>query len=162
MADRVRRVIAFDPGPTTCGYAIAEHGRDAGNRVRFLAGGEVSSDAAMLGQTLGCGAGVDAVCVETPAGYVYEKFRGPTLIETARVAERIAILAGVRGTRVVQMSAAQWRKALCSKANADDKRIKRAVQMVTTDLPSRTNEHLRDALGLAIVVLWNPRLLEAA
>jgi Holliday junction resolvasome RuvABC endonuclease subunit len=163
MSDRpIRRVLAWDPGIAVSYYALLESGRDSGNRVRFLDGGKVSSDLDSLSGRLEGVGNVACVAVETPRGFIYQHARGAALLETRGVAERIAIAAQVMGHTVVQMPATEWRKALCGKGNASDDQIKRMVQMVTVNLPTRSSEHVRDAIGLACMVLWNPRLMEAA
>jgi Holliday junction resolvasome RuvABC endonuclease subunit len=94
------------------------------------------------------------VAVEVPDGFVHAKYRGPTLLATARVAGGLAWLAEGETLRVIELPAAAWRQTLVGRPHAKDAVIKLAVERLVTGLPARTNVHVRDALGLAIVASW--------
>lgn len=163
-----RRVLAFDPGPTTSWFAVALAGQ--GGMALFGGAGPVAtSDGSRLEALL------DDEAVRTPGGLVAVEIpgalhpragaspanlfaRSKQLLETARAAQKIVDAAGARGLVPVEMTAGQWRHALARKNNANDALIKRAVTMFSIGLPQRTSAHVRDAFGLAIVALrWRGR-----
>jgi Holliday junction resolvasome RuvABC endonuclease subunit len=143
-------IVAFDPGPKTIGWASVE-GR--GPSVAYRAGGMLASrrDAAraLLEEHRPA-----AVAVEVPDGFVHAKYRGPTLLATARVAGGLSWLAEGEGLLVVELPAAAWRQTLVQRPHAKDAVIKLAVERLVTGLPARTCVHVRDALGLAVVASW--------
>jgi Holliday junction resolvasome RuvABC endonuclease subunit len=148
--------LAFDPGPKSCGFAVANLTPEMRGRPTFLRGGKVDSAFDSIRCLLDENSNVDIVAVETPAGFIHEHARGAQLLETRGVAGRIDTIARMRSHNVVEMTAGEWRRQLTGKANASDAVIKRAVTMFAYGLPKRTNAHMRDALGLAIVVLRKP------
>lgn len=71
------------------------------------------------------------------------------------------------GLRVVEVTAEQWRKALCGNAQATDKQVAQMVRLRVAGWPApgkpgeRTStEHERDAAGVAIFVAERERLLD--
>lgn len=150
-------ILAFDPGPTKTGYALAEGG---GARLRFLNGGALRSDLTSVegqfNQALQAGSGPVMVAIEKPHGFVYEPFRAPTLLETAGVAKAIEWFAVWRGMRVRTISASQVRKIILGKVRTKntDRDIKAALANMVSGLPARTNVHVRDALAVAVAANW--------
>ena len=150
--------LAFDPGPKTCGFALAKLKPEMRGRPMFIGGGKVDSDHETISICLRDHREVDIVAVETPAGYVHEHARGAQLLETRGEASMIAAIARVIGLLVVEMTAGEWRRQLTGKSNASDAVIARACAMLASGLPKRSSVHTRDALGLAIVSLTRPKI----
>jgi Holliday junction resolvasome RuvABC endonuclease subunit len=152
------RVVAWDPGPRWSGWCLAEMTAASRGRPVFVDGGKVRSIPEEIHRIIGRAGAGSVVGVETPTGYVHQHARGAALLETARVAGEIVGAARYCGHHVVEMAASSWRRALCGNGSAPDCTIARAVAMLATGLPVRTNVHLRDALGLAIVVFRHPAI----
>lgn len=150
-------VLAFDPGPTSTGFAVVATVA-VGNvrRHTYVDGGQCSSTPEGFAAVLEAFPGV-RVAIEQVAGYAYEQARSAQLIATARVGGLLEGLARSDGRAVQTIAAGQWRKSLCGRSSADDATIKRAVGVFVVGLPKRTNVHVRDALGLAVVASWVTR-----
>jgi len=152
-------LLAIDPGEKACGFAIV---RLEGPRTRWLGGGKIDATRAgfqnlLNGALLTRCLGADVVALEDVSGFIHEPFRGPHLLATAKVLGGIAWECEREGLRVVELTARAWRKTLCGKANASDGVIADAVRANVVDMPTSSNEHVRDALGLAIVAGWVAR-----
>lgn len=154
-------VLAVDTGSKSFGWCVV---RRIGPRVAFVDCGtadatrsawvKVLSDAIRLDD--GC---VDAVYVETPEGMVFSSYRGPTLIETSRLVGGIAWDCEGMGVRCELRTSNWWRKALVGKASSPkkglmDKLIADAVPANVIGWPAKSNVHVRDAGGLAVVAGW--------
>lgn len=167
-------VLGLDPGPFKTGFAIARREPRSTGRVLLLRGGWTASPGP--GPTPS-GAAFEAfdeergredavVAIEVPtalhprvgASPANMIARSKQLLATARVAERLANMARLRGLVLAELRATDWRRAFCGKGNASDADIARACRVNVTGLALRSNAHMRDALGLACVVLWNPEL----
>lgn len=152
------RILGFDPGPEMCGYAML---RSTGDRSRpmFVCGGTVKSRgtdlAALIGGEATAAGGVEpfVVAIEVVRGYAYEPARSSALHATAQIAGMIQGLCHGLSVACESMSGAEWRKHMVGKGNADDALVKAAVRTLVDGLPDRTNVHLRDAAGVAFVVL---------
>lgn len=156
-----QRIVGFNPGPTKSGWCVAELALADRGMVRFIRGGQCRSiheefcriiEAARPGPLHP----LLLVGVEQPEGFIHQHARGAQLLETARVAGEIAGLARLSGYRVAQLPAGKWRHALAGKNNASDALVARACAMFVRGMPKKSNSHVRDALGLAVVVLRNP------
>lgn len=76
----------------------------------------------------------------------------------------LAGLAHARGKRVVTCSAAEWRSALCTSRVASDGEVKQMVRIRVPNWPAKSNEHERDAAGVALwagLETWR-RMMEPA
>jgi Holliday junction resolvasome RuvABC endonuclease subunit len=141
-------VVGVDPGPTRSAWSAIES-RCAG-RWQFVRCGMAESNAEAFRDVLALTVGCD-FAFETPSGYIHEHARGAALLATARVAGELVAVAQSCHRRVVEMSASKWRQGLTGKSNASDALIKKAVELYVDGLPKRSNAHVRDAIGVAIV-----------
>jgi Holliday junction resolvasome RuvABC endonuclease subunit len=144
-------VMAFDPAITSATWAALHV---AGRAISFAAGGEVPIDL-QADELRGLLArlGPDVVAVECPAKAIFASARAPSVMRSTRASgwlEGACVMAGA--SAVLTVSANTWRTLLVGKGNADDERIACAVNARVVGLPKRTNNHLRDAVGLAAVV----------
>lgn len=148
-------VLGIDPG-ATIGLALLEV--PAVGRPKWLWHGDTrrvqraiasAMDDAIA--SLGVRVPVDAIAVEEVRGYVYEKQRGAELFKTSQREGRLIEQAESCGFDPIMVSRADWRKALCGNGSADDAKVKRALTMQVVNMPTRTNAHVRDAAGVAIV-----------
>jgi Holliday junction resolvasome RuvABC endonuclease subunit len=148
-------LLAIDPGPSRSYWALVE----VGARPRYVDSGWCESTLEDVDR-LFRSREVDHIALEQVAGYAYEAKRTAQLIATSRVEGMIG--AGAYSFRVplVEVAASTWRKALCGKGNADGHAIARALATWVVGMPTRTNEHVRDALGLAVVAC-RPLVAEA-
>lgn len=80
--------------------------------------------------------------------------------EATRMEERLAACAKELGIPSVRYTAAEWRRWLTTRANPSNAVIHRALRHASRvlDLPKRSNEHGRDALGLALFAAQKHRL----
>lgn len=161
-------VIAFDPGSVHVGWALVT---GEGGRVRFVEGGKAEATYASCNAVLDFATaasgytGVPVIAaVETPSGAVWETFRGKTLLQTSAVAGGLAWLATSRGLPVHVLSGQSVRATLLGKAGRPggrgakkgdlDRVIKEALPGFVINHPARTNDHVRDAMAIAIVASW--------
>lgn len=157
-------ILAIDPGSKECAWALV---RSKGPRVRYVAAGRFANEVELFLEVADdCrrvhGLEPDVLGLERPAGFVHDPFRGPTVLATAYVAGGIAWLASSRGTRVIELTAEQGRKLVLGKARGRfaqkrgdlDRLVKEALPNFVSALPVRTNEHVRDALLVAIATNW--------
>lgn len=171
-------LLAIDPGSKRAGYARVKV-EPLGQRCHFLDAGMMPSTRdALLGYL--AEHAVDAGAVERPAGFAFELSRVGALLETSYAA---GLMSGVlqahaqetgrvgeykTGVPVLELSAQVWRRELCGshreraekRGSAGDAEVRRFVEHFVRGLPKRTNEHVRDALGLALVAAR--RLTKAA
>jgi Holliday junction resolvasome RuvABC endonuclease subunit len=170
-------VLGIDPGPMKFGWCLARRLANSMGRVEFLRGGYgpspgeggfVGASSAvfeLLEQSRSVDAFEDAVAIEVPTelhpGGIDRAAmvaRSKQLLATAKVAERLASMARLRGLGVAEMRATDWRRAFCGRGNPSNAEIAAACAVNVVGMPKRSNAHVRDALGLACVVLWNPSL----
>jgi Holliday junction resolvasome RuvABC endonuclease subunit len=155
--------LAWDPGPTKSAYALVEvAGRGEMARHRYHSCGMVESTAsAMLEIVEGYAKQkmVDVVAIEhavhthpsKTASRAALMGRAKQLMATTRIEGIIETLCVAKGLPVRPLPATVWRRELTGRAQATDARVKEHVSMVVSRLPKRTNVHVRDAIGLAVV-----------
>lgn len=158
VTDR-RYALGLDPGPTKTAWSLIEMGPNG--MAHYVGSGMLlSTDPDAFRAKLAGAASVGAlVAVELPTALHPRAGADPAnlfarskqLLATMKVGASIATEARSAGLEVVELSAGQWRHALTGKNNASNPLIERAVRMFTTGFPTKSNEHVRDALGLAIV-----------
>ena len=151
-------VLAFDPGPTRTAWGALSP-LAHGTACTFVGGGVVPSTLEELGAL--CAQYRDAAVMAIEAvGLAHRVEARHALIQTAHVAGLLEGLIRAEFPRVVAvlLTAVQWRRALTGRGNANDASIKRVVCASVRGMPARTNCHVRDALGLAVVAAWNTRL----
>jgi Holliday junction resolvasome RuvABC endonuclease subunit len=98
---------------------------------------------------------VSAVFIEKPEGR-----NGPAVKHippTALIAGEVGGMCRTLGLPVAYLLAREWRKPLCGRGSAKDSEIEIALS-AHIDLPKRTNAHVRDAAGVALIggreLLW--------
>lgn len=159
----VLRVLAVDTGPTSCGWAVLESGRDALGLARFVECGECASDKGAL-TDLVLATSPHFVAVETPAQVFPSSpkvmlARSKQVVATSRVAERLANIANAYAKPAIPRTVGEWRRALCGKGvrgTPNDAAVARVLPLYVVNRPARSNVHERDALGLGVVALWRP------
>lgn len=149
-------VVAFDPGTTQVGYAVITRGDD--NNPRIAALERLPARATVIRGVIEA-AGPDAIVgIEVLPGFLAKKARADALFHTAHVAGLIEGCA--MGHRVYHLPAngagarVSWRGYLTRNARAGDDAVKRALLVHYPELKTRrTSVHVRDALGLATVIM---------
>jgi Holliday junction resolvasome RuvABC endonuclease subunit len=167
-SEAMTQVLSVDPGPRLSGYAILRSDRQ---RVLYEGGGTCSSDFESLKRLVQLVAPDAILAVEVPGqihpnaartgpGFLYA--RGKQLLATRAVASEILTIGKMLGRRVLQLSAQQWRRALCGRGVVgvpNDKHVKAALRLLVPSMPARSNNHLRDAIGIGWVALQNESLI---
>lgn len=151
------RVLGFDPGSKQCGWSLADC---TGPRPIYLDGGECAATWEETGDIMSrCAPTMIAIesIVIYGASDDRHTFRMKALAETAYVAGLIHGAARSRALWVTELAARDWRKRLIGSPHSTDARIKSTLQVLVANLPKRTNEHVRDALGLAIAAGFQER-----
>lgn len=153
-----RRCLAFDPGPKRTGWGFLK-ATGPMTRPHFLAGGMVASDNRTLGALIErCTLPEQwhlSVAIELPGRYLYNAARAAPLFDTSGVGHAIEAICDERSLPRISLIPQAWRRRLCagSRGLPGDAQVKTTLAMLVTGLPKRTNSHVRDALGLACVVL---------
>lgn len=97
---------------------------------------------------------LDLVAIESVRS-VYPRARfaahmATCIARASRVAGEIAGAARAHGIEVVDVTAEEWRKALCSSRQATDAMVSTVIRSRVSDWPTRSNAHVRDAAGVAL------------
>jgi Holliday junction resolvasome RuvABC endonuclease subunit len=152
------RILAFDPGPSTSGWALVGCYRIP--RVDWVDGGTCLSTVSSVRELIAKYA-PDLVAVERIEGISYDRKRDRKLFETSDAAGRMAAACEVSDVETVRLAAETWRHMLCGNGRMQDKQIARVLKTLTNRMPTRSNVHIRDALGLAIAAFWLSRMTAA-
>ena len=154
-------ILGFDPGSKRSAYGLIEvAGTRAQPRFSFLATGDIESSGPAADEFFARCAPLQAsagqiVAVEVVQGKIYgDKGAGiaADLFECKGADAMLCENVRWRGIHLVRLPAVRWRKAVANNAHATDPEIKAAVARLLRGLPERTNNHGRDALGIAIAV----------
>ena len=78
--------------------------------------------------------------------------RAVALMATTRVAGYVVGAAQGMGLSVTEVKPEVWRRAIVNKAQASDAQVKLAIQTFVRRWPARSNNHVRDAAGVALFV----------
>lgn len=152
------RVLGLDPGATT-GWGVIELPGASSGLPRVVACGsfrvenERAGDDALadLLDALPLDSVIAVECIE---GMAYPAKGGgivPSLLRAKGVEARMRRTCDIwlAPRRTLDLPAGVWKRALFGKNNVDDSLVARLLPMHLRDIP-RTNEHARDALGLAV------------
>jgi Holliday junction resolvasome RuvABC endonuclease subunit len=150
-------LLAIDPGPQKCGYAIVILD---GPTPRFARGGLAEVERVISPEFY---QGIDRLVIEE-VGLVHRLEAAHALVQTSRVEGKIEAIAGtvLPVGHIQKIQAVDWRRAFVGKRNAKDTVIKAAVKRNVICLPTRFNKHVADALGLACVAAKRIRMRLAA
>jgi len=153
-------VLGVDPGVTIgwCVLACSPTGAQPG----LVAAGSTRDPLEVPWRSYG----VALVAVELPEGFYPSAARkgvggaelaskAAGIIGAARVGARLLGRAEEAGLRVLEVAAPDWRRALGVRTGgrrAEDvgQQIKRAIKLHVRGWPDRSNEHARDAAGVAL------------
>ena len=147
-------VLGFDPGKAV-GFAQLEWERPA--LPRFVRGASLDREAA-LAEVRALGASeskADALVVVERFAAVYNK-RGFTprmandLLACDRLADELLDLSRALGLEVMTFDATTWRKRCVGKRTAKDRDVRTWARLCVPGVrDTHTNEHVRDAIGVA-------------
>lgn len=173
MIPPVTLCFAVDPGPTRSGCALVR--LEPTGWPSILWGGHVDSNGTEIRTQLRSAATQGAIiAIEHLQGYAYQAKRVAALIETGQAEGLIKGLAelelreafiddklagrSVSASRLGprQLTASDWRGALCRSATASDAQIRLVVEGLCKVRPAPKADarpHIWDAAGLAIVAL---------
>lgn len=142
-------VLGIDPGPTSHGWAvICVHDLQT---AEYLACGESE---AVRGLPFFTPVPPALCAIERPAGGGYSPATVPPLLETAYQAGILSGMARGRNLEVTPLCAADWRREVVGRGNAEDAAVKDAVTRIVRGWPKRSNAHQRDAAGVALAAGW--------
>ncbi len=160
-------VLGVDPGTkranvkTSAGvtWAVVEH---ESNWVRWVESGSFDPTRTNVEAFALHMRRVDACGVEAAAGAIFAPYRAPGVLAQNIVAGMIlmAMHTHLAPTRLLQLSPESWRKGLTGKASGAKKKggptfdelIEQHLRVTVRGMPSSSSSHLRDAIGLAVVV----------
>lgn len=140
--------LGFDPGPRHTYWArvmVMPGG------FKYITGGRIFSDVGSVALVL-AKSDPKMIGIEEVGNFVKPAAR-IQLKDTSKVVGIIEGVAGAMGYKTMLISAngpASWRKVLTGKATAGDLLVGEAIAAVP-DFPQRSNNHLRDATGIALV-----------
>ena len=144
-------VIGIDPG-ATIGLAAVTGAGD------YLASSSADDlDVALefvrrWSQTIGADKvllAIESVKQVYPRERFTSKMATALLLAERQVGEIVATARHI-GLDVLEVTAAQWRRAVVGGKSPSDARIKAVVSRVVKGMPTRSNAHERDALGCAV------------
>jgi len=141
------RVLGVDPGSSHVGMTVLDIGDSPTSWVsQETMRPEEFTPATFSTYKSGCD--VYMVAIEAPVGRT-GPWVGP-VVQTALIAGEIFGICKTLGMRPQYVLCKDWRKMLCGKGNASDAEVKEALSREVC-LPVRTNAHVRDAAGVALV-----------
>jgi len=137
------RLLGIDPGTKESGVADIEFD---GSRFHFVWTGRIPNDKVHLRIS-----SAHLVALEAPGGSMFGGgARSANIIRTSYWAGWFACIATERGCRIVEATANEWRKAVVGRANAKNALIAKKVVPLISGWPTRSNNHQRDAAGMAV------------
>lgn len=153
-------ILGIDPGPTEIGYAVIRFDT-ATRRGSYVDAGKLAVDARTCDELFGIVKVhvIDAVGVELPSQlHANEKIhrsalvsRANQLLATMKVQQRIVGWLNSFGfDDVCEVAASDWRRGIVGRSSASDAAIKAAIVRQVAGWPKRSNEHERDAAGVAL------------
>jgi Holliday junction resolvasome RuvABC endonuclease subunit len=160
-------ILGIDPGPTEIGYAVLR--RDtATRRGSYVDAGKFAVDARMCDELFGLVKvhGIGAVGVELPGRLHPDRnisraalvSRSNQLLATVKIQERIVgWLNGFGFYDVHEVTASDWRRGIVGRSSPSDAAIKVAIMRQVAGWPKRSNEHERDAAGVALATFNKAR-----
>jgi Holliday junction resolvasome RuvABC endonuclease subunit len=140
--------LGFDPGPRNTYWArvlVTPAG------CKYISGGRIYSDVGSIALVL-AKSDPKMIGIEEVGNFVKPEAK-IQLKDTAKVVGLIEGVAGAMGYKSMLIAAngpSSWRKVLTGNANAGDLLVGEAV-VATPNFPPRSNNHLRDATGIAMV-----------
>ena len=150
------RVLGIDPGLVATGYAIVDLGPSAG-REALAEAGVIRPDGRDLADRL---RQIHRSIAEVLAEWrpevmviedVYSKYRHPrTAILMAHARGVICLAAGDSALPLVHYAASEVRRALTGNGRASSRQVREMVCRRLTISPERGNDHIFDALALAL------------
>lgn len=150
-------ILGIDPGSKQSGFAYLNGTEEGGTwRYDFVRTGRLENDKV---RDLVTGTHWDVLAIERVQGLVYSsKGNGASghLIETAdfagelRGTGRTIARFGDGSKRVTSFTAREWRKAIVGKPNPENREVTPVVLRMVNGWPKRSNNHERDAGGVAI------------
>lgn len=157
-------ILAFDPGTNSTGWAVVDvrGGRSLSLPITttFFDAGNIPSEPDAIEAVIGTTSGAIIAIEKLEGGAFVNPSRGAqalvsNLLASSNVAGMIRGLAYAHRRTIVEMSAKAWRKLVCGNGSATDPMIKSAVMRLVHGLPTRTNVHIRDAVGLGLGAGWH-------
>lgn len=137
-------ILAFDAGPRKTGWSLVS----MGPTPIVLSVGEVASHpedlAALVAETAPAHVGIEVI-----KGYAFAQARTAMLMATSEVAGIIQGLAFAAKCGMTFFSAREWRAIIVGVPAPSDAEVAAALAGLVV-LPSRTNAHHRDAVGVAL------------
>lgn len=161
------RIIAFDPGSSSSGWARIDVRWGLGLPVTctFVAKGKVANDV-FAAKALVARDDVDMVAIEQPEAYAFKRQRADGtqkqygasmvgyLMAARGVSDQLKTLAMLAGKTIVEVPATRVRRLLCGRGSVKDATVKNAVTRLVAGWPARSNDHERDAAACGVAAAW--------
>ncbi len=162
-------VLGIDPGTkranakTSPGvtWAVVEHDAASANTI-FVEGGSFDPTRSAIFAFALRMCRVDACGVEAAEGAIFAPYRAPGVLAQNVVAGMLlmAFHPHLGPRHLLQLSPESWRKGLTGKSKVGSKKggptfdelIEQHLRVTVRGMPSSSSSHLRDAIGLAVVV----------
>lgn len=144
-------ILGIDPGPSWTAIAVVRVHSDLWREwtaARYVETKDVTKHVERAQDDLG----PLVIALEVVRGFIFAPYRGPHVIATSEVVGGLKNDFASRGWTFVEITAGQWRKQLCDRANADKKLIAQRLAIFFMNQPKKSNEHTRDAAGAALAV----------
>jgi len=142
--------LGIDPGATTA-WALLEVGAA---RASFVSKGSTTAGVAICALEQIMRDHRPLVAIERVVNVHGSARMGSSyaegLVHAAWIGGELAGIAHVIGCRVETVQAGVWRQALCTSRVASDGEVKQMVRLRVPDWPPKSNEHERDAAGVAL------------
>ncbi len=142
----MRRILAFDPGSEASGWALVYAGA-ANEPARLVRAGIVKSQLGPVRELLEDAGELDLVAVEWVEGFAFGGGKGGGVV-AALVAS--AAVASLLGHRVVRLPALAWRQQVTGNPSASNALVKATLPLFFANMPKKSNDHVRDAMGCAL------------
>jgi Holliday junction resolvasome RuvABC endonuclease subunit len=149
VAERI--VLGVDPGGTGVhGWALLRH--RPGKRALYLSAGHTDDAPLDLFARVGH---VDVLAVEMPL-VVHNPKAIRQVLATRGAAGIFTGIGQAYRIPVVELHPGKWRGTLCHNSSPTDAMVKKAVTLHVEWWPTRSNSHMRDAAGVALVAMLLP------
>lgn len=156
MTQTHKLVMGFDPGPHKTAAALIAVPQGAGIPI-FVKWYHVPSNPKAIAALLE-GHLLDLVVVERV--YLWDGRTNNSIRDTCEISGAIGWMAEHRNIETIRYGVTEWRRRLVTgkkrTGTANDKMVELALRAHFPDLP-KSNDHLRDALGIALVGSWSTR-----
>lgn len=161
------RVLAFDPGSSSSGWARIDVRWGVGMPVTstFVAKGVVANDVHVINELI-ARPDVDLVALEQPESYSFKRRQKDGsmkqygskmvgyLMAARGASDQMKAMAQLGGKKVFEVPATKVRRLICGRSSAKDATVKEAILRLVAGWPKASNTHERDAAACGVAAAW--------